>query len=64
MQQGHYLKLAASQKIDLVWKSHMYDLKQGTLKFLINSNLDTNSYIFMSVELSLRKVIADTKKQN
>ena len=36
--QGHNLALAAAEEQDLVWKSFMYDLKQGTLKFLLNAD--------------------------
>ena len=39
--QGKNLELASAEKQDLVWKSFMYDLKQGTLKFLLNANIDT-----------------------
>ena len=39
--QGHYLALAEAEKEDVVWKSSMYDLKQGTLKFLLNASIDT-----------------------
>ena len=39
--QGHFLSLAAAEQQDVVWKSHMYDLKQGTLKFLLNASIDT-----------------------
>ena len=39
--QGNFLALAAAEKEDIVWKSAMYDLKQGTLKFLINASIDT-----------------------
>ena len=39
--QGHNLALAAAEKQDLVWKSFMFDLKQGTLKFLLNAGIDT-----------------------
>ena len=27
---------------DLIWKSYMYSLKQGTLKFLLNASIDKN----------------------
>ena len=40
-QQGHFLSLAAAEHEDVVWKSYMYNLKQGTMKFLINSSIDT-----------------------
>ena len=39
--QGNFLALAAAEKEDVVWKSAMYDLKQGTLKFLLNASIDT-----------------------
>ena len=39
--QGHYLELASAEKQDIVWKSFMYNLKQGTLKFLLNAAIDT-----------------------
>ena len=39
--QGKFLALAAAEKEDIVWKSAMYDLKQGTLKFLLNASIDT-----------------------
>ena len=40
-QQGRYLELAAAQHEDVVWKSFMFDMKQGTLKFLLNASIDT-----------------------
>ena len=39
--QGNILELASAEKEDIVWKSYMFDLKQGTLKFLLNSSIDT-----------------------
>ena len=39
--QGHNLALAAAERQDLVWKSFIFDLKQGTLKFLRNAGIDT-----------------------
>ena len=39
--QGNFLALAAAEKEDIVWKSYMFHLKQGTLKFLLNSAIDT-----------------------
>ena len=39
--QGNFLSLAAAEKEDIVWKSAMFDLKQGTLKFLLNASIDT-----------------------
>ena len=40
-QQGDFLSLAAAEYEDAVWKSYMYDLKQGTMKFLLNASIDT-----------------------
>ena len=39
--QGNILALAAAEKQDIIWKCYMFDLKQGTLKFLLNSSIDT-----------------------
>ena len=41
VQQGHFLDLASAQHEDILWKTHMFDLKQGTLKFILNASLDT-----------------------
>ena len=41
VQQGHYLDLDSAEKQDVVWKSYMFNLKQGTLKFLLNATIDT-----------------------
>ena len=40
-QQGNFLSLAAAEYEDAVWKSYMYDLKQGTIKFLMSAAIDT-----------------------
>ena len=39
--QGNLLTLAAKEKVDLVWKSSMFQLKSGTLKFMLNAAIDT-----------------------
>ena len=39
--QGNLLALAAKEKVDLVWKSSMFQLKSGTLKFMLNACIDT-----------------------
>jgi hypothetical protein len=39
--QGKNLAVAAAEKGDLLWKSYLYDLKAGTLKFLLNASIDT-----------------------
>ena len=36
--QGNFLALASAGKEDIVWKSYMFDLKQGTLTFFVNSS--------------------------
>ena len=41
IKQGHFLCLAMIEKSDMIWKSYMFNLKKGTLKFLLNSCLDT-----------------------
>jgi len=41
IKQGHFLCLAMLEKSDIIWKSYMFNLKKGTLKFLLNSCLDT-----------------------
>ena len=39
--QGHLLTLAAKEKQDLLWKASMFQLKSGTLKFMMNASIDT-----------------------
>ena len=39
--QGKILELAAAESTDFTWKSFLYDLKKGTLKFLANAHIDT-----------------------
>ena len=39
--QGQTLALASAENSDFTWKSHLYDLKAGTLKFLVNAVIDT-----------------------
>ena len=39
--QGKTLELALAEKTDFTWKSFLYDLKSGTLKFLANALIDT-----------------------
>ena len=39
--QGHLITLAAKEKQDLLWKSSMFQLKAGTLKFMIDASIDT-----------------------
>ena len=39
--QGNTLALAAAEECDLSWKSYMFGLKQGTLKFILNASIDT-----------------------
>jgi hypothetical protein len=39
--QGNILALAAAEKEDVVWKSYMFNMKAGTLKFLLNASIDT-----------------------
>ena len=39
--QGTLLTLASQEKEDLHWKSVMFQLKSGTLKFMLNASIDT-----------------------
>ena len=39
--QGSLLSLASQEREDLMWKSAMFQLKSGTLKFLLNACIDT-----------------------
>ena len=39
--QGNLLALASAEHSDAIWKSYVFDLKKGTLKFLLNAQLDT-----------------------
>ena len=39
--QGKSLSLVAEEATDFTWKSFLYDMKAGTLKFLVNSVIDT-----------------------
>ena len=39
--QGNSLELMATEQNDVTWKSYMFNLKSGTLKFLLNASIDT-----------------------
>ena len=39
--QGRNLELAAAASTDFIWKSFLYDMKAGTMKFLSNAAIDT-----------------------
>ena len=41
VKQGNLLSLAKCQNTDLNWKSYIFNLKKGTMKFILNSTLDT-----------------------
>ena len=41
IKQEHFLCLAMLEKSNMIWKSYMFNLKKGTLKFLLNYCLDT-----------------------
>ena len=41
--QGNTLALAVAEQCDLSWKSYMFDLKPGTMKFLHNASIGTLS---------------------
>ena len=41
VQQGKFLELAQAEHEDAIWKSYIFDLKHGTMKFLLNAAIDT-----------------------
>ena len=41
--QGKSLELMATEQNDVTWKSYMFNIKSGTLKFLLNAFKDTKS---------------------
>lgn len=41
IKQGQYLKLAHEEKSDIIWKSNIFNLKKGTMKFLLNASINT-----------------------
>ena len=40
IKQGELLELAKCQNTDLTWKSYIFNLKKGTLKFILNATID------------------------
>ena len=43
VQRANFFALAEAEKEDMIWKSYMYDMKKGTLKFLLNACIDALS---------------------
>ena len=41
MSQGHLLQLLQEMELDATWKSYLFSLPKGTLKFIINSSINT-----------------------
>ena len=41
IKQGNFLKLTYIEKTDATWKSFIYNLPKGTMKWVLNSSLDT-----------------------
>ena len=41
VKQGHFADLLMTSHTDATWQSYIYDLPKGTMKFLLNSCLDT-----------------------
>ena len=39
--QGKTLELAVAAETDFSWKSYLYDMRAGTMKFLLNATVDT-----------------------
>ena len=41
IKQGHFLELTHLEQNDATWKSYIYNLPRGTMKFLLNASIDT-----------------------
>ena len=41
VKQGHFADLLMTSRTDATWQSYIYNLPKGTMKFLLNSCLDT-----------------------
>ena len=41
MKQGNFLQLTYLEKTDATWKSFIFNLPKGTMKFVLNSSIDT-----------------------
>ena len=41
VKQGELFKLAESERGDVIWKSYIYDMKKGVMKFFLNSVTNT-----------------------
>ena len=41
VKQGKYLELSQLEQTDATWKGYIYNLPRGTMKFLLNSTIDT-----------------------
>ena len=39
--QGDLLELAKCQNTDLTWKSDIFNMKKGMMKFILNTTIDT-----------------------
>ena len=39
--QGKFLEIARAEKSDITWKLYNFNLKKGTLKFILNATMDT-----------------------
>ena len=41
VQQGHFIRIAELEDCDMTWKSFIFDLPHGVMKFVVNVHLDT-----------------------
>ena len=41
IKQGHFLKLTKVEQTDATWKSYIFNLPRGTMKWVLNSSIDT-----------------------
>ena len=41
VKQGHFLELTKLELMDATWKSYIFNLPKGTMKWLLNSSINT-----------------------
>ena len=41
IKQGRFLELTQMEQTDATWKSYLYNLPKGTMKFVLNASIDT-----------------------
>ena len=41
IKQGHFLELTKIEQTDATWKSYIFNLPKGTMKWILNSSINT-----------------------